>query len=122
MSYNHGPSPGSGDHHLIPATWTSGIVNTVSTGTASVGGGGNGFYHSGSGSFGPTHPYLTINPFVDPNVLTLKAGARLSASQLSTLLALHRFVPMDGNDFCLFCYALDLYRHESEHWFLISEE
>lgn len=94
-------------------------------------GGGSGGYNIGAGGGGgysttTANPIITLpagSPCYDAGALIGPKGAsKLDVAQLSQLMREHTFIPMAGSNFCLFCYALDLYRDAEEHIFVISEE
>lgn len=107
---------------------TSETNNVTSTGS-SIGG-----YYGGAGYPGYVTPIPIMYPSLPqafPNTVGVQpfldvlqgTRNRLTPAQLATLVAAHDFVPMDdGNDFCLFCFALDLYRGRLDHQYVIHED
>jgi hypothetical protein len=70
--------------------------------------------------FAPIAP-LPDNPFEDLFPAVKRVG-KLTQAQTDLLLREHHFIPMEGSSFCLFCFALDMYRDATDHIFVISEE
>jgi hypothetical protein len=67
-----------------------------------------------------SYPPFATNPL---DGLLVPAGpGKLTAPQLDQLLREHAFIEMAGSEFCLFCYALDLYKTRLDHIFVINEE
>lgn len=87
------------------ATWTS-------SGTSSYPG-----YLNGLPPLGPASPFVATSGGLLPGGVN-----RLNHAQMAVLLAEHKFIAMDGGDYCLFCFALDLYRNRLDHLFVIREE
>lgn len=117
-------------------TWTGDVMQITGSATGLGGGGGN----SITNIYPSTGGYTYINPIYQhppllPNLVTtggsiqpfldvLQNGRnKLSPAQLAQLVAAHQFVPMDdGHEYCLFCYALDLYRTRLDHEYVIHED
>lgn len=123
MSTNNDPPPGAGIDY-------SSLVGDATTWTS------NGWYTYGGGVGGSSgYPYIYTLPSA-PTTITLPtlpnpldallapSGGpnKLTPPQLSRLMSGHRFIQMDNSDYCLFCYALDMYRNRTDHLFVISEE
>lgn len=84
----------------------------ISSGTATY----PGYLQGASTTFAP----ITSQVFTTTSMVI--GNNRLTPDQLAFVLAQHRFLPMDGSGYCLFCYALDLFRTKVDHLFVIREE
>lgn len=84
----------------------------ISSGTATY----PGYLQGASTTFAP----ITSQVFTTTSMVI--GNNRLTPDQLAFVLAQHRFLPMDGSGYCLFCYALDLLRTKVDHLFVIREE
>lgn len=76
---------------------------------------------------GPARGPITVTPFPELTIpgnpfQTNEGRAKLTPAQMDYLLREHPFMPMEQGQFCLFCYALDTFRTEADHIFVISEE
>lgn len=116
----------TGEFHSYPYLTSTYGPTYSGTGTSVVVGGGG---ISGGGGYGggvnTTDFQYLISPSLPPFPTLLPREVfkpSLTEMQLHQLLNEHTFIPMDGNAFCLLCYALDQYRMESEHIFVIHEE
>ena len=107
--------------------------------TVAYGGGGGGSYINTwtdvNTSLPTTSPYLTTTvPLVTTTIgpidgalygstlIKPKGIDKLTPAEGELLLRAHRFIPMEHGPYCLFCFALDIYRDQRAHEFVISEE
>lgn len=83
----------------------------------------SGVYIGGGGTVFPQYPPLVSDP-LNGLLQTTPKRPNLTAEQLAKLMD-HEFVAMDPSTpspFCLLCYALDMFRMQHEHQFVIHEE
>lgn len=122
MSTHYGPTPGSGisytsanpaSPYVVTGSGTVTGINITATPYINP-------YQQLYGSSGVVGPFTTT---ANPLDGLLRGGARkLNPLQLGQLLREHQFIPFENEDLCLFCYALDIYRTQMEHAFVIREE
>lgn len=110
MSTTYGPPPA--------ASYSSSSANL--SGVASVG---------GSITINPSVVYGGgggLSSYLNPaysQALQYKRTTNLTTEQFELLMREHTFIGMGENTpFCLFCYALDQFRTESQHEHIIHEE
>lgn len=116
-------SPGP---YYIPQNGTSVHVSGGGGGgnAYSVAGGGGGSVSISGGAMQIGPPFAPSLPSIFETLNGQRSPNKLTPQQLERLMD-HQFVPMDNDprhSWCLLCYALDTYRTQADHDFVIHEE